>query len=253
MLPTRLIRQGDAVTVLETFAFLIRARGLPQRPTVPSPLRTAFGLEALVFDPSRQSDVFVWAEDARDAVIQSTGFADQRPGLASSRVRGAALADFTFDPDRAGEPGHFLSRMMLEMADQALEEFDPGWLDDYHSVAVKLAACAYFRQAFALSRCLPALCAELAGYGVAQRFVENVLAFSGTLALHLRRQAPEQVVATYGSVMTRPMRRKIRPAFAQFESFQSEIKLIGMLAGSEPRPERHAGGEALQPQRISCT
>lgn len=256
MFSTRLIRHGDALLMLETFAFLIRRHGLPKRPDVPSPVRPQLGIDALRFDSARDCNVYDWARAALTRILQATDRPLDRLNLVASRDPYPRQPELlSFDPERAHEPGHFTARLVLELAEGLLDGFEtPALLDDYRKAVVRLSACAYLRQGFTLARCLPATGEALAEYGVPQRFIENMLVGGACLGLALRRQTPEQVLATYGSVMTRSVRRKIRPACRQLDGFEPEVKLLRVLPRAAPdRSAAFARSVEPQPQRISWT
>ena len=259
MFPTRLIRHNDALLMLETFAFLVRRYGLPERPIVPSPLRPCAGIDALVFDSARDGDVYDWARASLVHILEATNTPTGQLTLIASPVPYPQQDDLlSFDPQRASQAGHFTARIILELAENRLRGFETELpLDSHQNAIVRLSTCAFLRQGFVLSHCLSPLQSELSEYGISQRFIENVLVASACLGLSLRRQTPEQMIATYGMVMTRSARRKVKSACRQLDNFDAEIKLLRLFprALSDRLDVSSAFMHALkpQPQRISWT
>lgn len=263
MFQQRLIRDDDALIMFEALAFLIRQSGLPARPQVPSPLHKSQGLDSIVYDERDTRSVQDWAQDSFAAILDGMAIdpTDLRL-IASSRPLSDDRSTLTFDPDRAQEPGQFISRLALQLIEQRMVRFNPGVpLTAIQRALIRLTGCAYYRQGFALTQCLPALTEELSAWKVPQRLVENALVFSSCLTLIVRRQTPEQIVATYGSIMSKSVRRKIRPACRQIDNFKPEVKLLQVIA-EEKRAHTQSDESTMpiftenlgdQPQRISWT
>lgn len=263
MFQQRLIRDDDALIMFEALAFLIRQSGLPARPQVPSPLHKSQGLDSIVYDERDKRSVQDWAQDSFATILDGMAIdpTDLRL-IASTRPLSDDRSTLTFDPDRAQEPGQFISRLALQLIEQRMVRFNPGVpLTAIQRALIRLTGCAYYRQGFALTQCLPALTEELSAWKVPQRLVENALVFSSCLTLIVRRQTPEQIVATYGSIMSKSVRRKIRPACRQIDNFKPEVKLLQVIA-EEKRAHTQSDESTMpiftetlgdQPQRISWT
>lgn len=268
MFQQRFIRDDDATHILSCYAYLIRHHGLPQRPTVPSPLHKSQGIETLVYAQNDARSIEDWAQDSFATIlhaINQAGKADLilRPDGAPQTGQTEAPHSrespliLGYDPSRVSEPGHFVSRIMLQLAAVHMSGFETAPnLSGVQRALIWLSACAFMRQGFALAHCAPALQTELSVWSVPQRVIESHLVFAACLGLRLRRQAPEQIVATYGRVLSPSMRRKIRPACRQIDHFAPEVKWLQSL--SEPiyadlnRPSA-IPKLAPQPQRISWT
>lgn len=263
MFQQRLIRDDDALIMFEALAFLIRQSGLPDRPQVPSPLHKSQGLDSIVYDERDTRSVGDWAQDSFAAIVDDMAIdpSDLRL-IASTRSLSDDRRTLTFDPNRAQEPGVFVARLVLQLIELRMARFNPGVpLTAIQRALIRLSGCAYYRQGFAMSQCLPALTEELSAWKVPQRLVENALMFSSCLTLTLRRQTPEQIVATYGSIVSKSARRKIRPACRQIDNFKPEVKLLQVIA-EENRARTQSDDSTMpvftetlgdQPQRISWT
>lgn len=263
MFQQRLIRDDDALIMFEALAYLIRQSGLPARPQVPSPLHKSQGLDSIVYDERDTRSVQDWAQDSFATILDGMAIdpTDLRL-IASTRPLSDDRSTLTFDPDRAQEPGQFISRLALQLIEQRMVRFNPGVpLTAIQRALIRLTGCAYYRQGFALTQCLPALTEELSAWKVPPRLVENALVFSSCLTLIVRRQTPEQIVATYGSIMSKSVRRKIRPACRQIDNFKPEVKLLQVIA-EEKRAHTQSDESTMpiftetlgdQPQRISWT
>ena len=251
----RLVREDDALLCLETLAFLIRRHGPPSRPPVPSPLHKSHGLDMLFYDEDDERSVYDWAQDSYATVADCMQIDPDHFRLVSSVEPVAPTPGLlTFDPRRVGEKGHYVSNLTLDICASRMDGFDPGFVvNGFQPALVVLAAAAYHRAGLALTNVLPAVTEALAEHGVPQRFVENTLVFSACAVLSVLRQSPEQMVATYGPAITTQVRKKIRPACRQVESYGPELKLLQVM-GERPKSVPRGCIRAdlgVQPQRIS--
>ena len=253
---SRLVRHDDALLVFETFAHLIRRHGAPARPPVPSPLHKVQGLDDLSFDPRGRRTAFDFGQDSFAAVLQAMRLEpDGRTLHASDHDQPGFL---TFDPHRVEEQGYIVARLVLGLAAQELVTFQPEFEPTpFQRAIILLTGAAYFRTGLVLPRILPAVVAELSQFGVPARFVENTLLFAASLGLSVARQTPEQIVATYGPLLSRSARKKIRPACRQIEELEPELKLLRILAKPKHDASHYWGprggvrAAVAQPQRTS--
>ncbi|GLQ22044.1 hypothetical protein ACFFUB_08290 [Algimonas porphyrae] len=265
MFQQRLVREDDADLILECFAFLIRRWGLPERPAVPSPLHKSQGLETLYYGSGDTRSVPDWAQDNLANVLYGAGVQSDDLTLSESpagpgRLTEKADAALSYDPARAAEPGHYVSELMLQLAARRMADFEPGFvLGGPQKALILLSACAFMRQGFALIHCQSMLQNTFSSWGVPARAIEAQLLFAACLGLTVRRQTPEQIIATYGSLMSPTVRRKVRPACRQIETYAPEVKLLQTLAdptyrAAQDRPRGRIRPELTsQPQRISWT
>ena len=161
-----------------------------------------------------------------------------------------------YDPARVSEPGHFVTTLMLQLAARRMADYAPDVaLAGPQKALVLLTACAFMRQGFALIHCQDVLQTAFSDWGVPARAIEAQLLFAACLGLTLRRQTPEQMIATYGSLMSAATRRKVRPACKQLDGYDAEVKLLRTMAGGDQAGAASVGRPALraQPQRISWT
>ena len=257
MFQTRLVREDDALLCFETLAFLTRRYGPPSRPPVPSPLHKSRGIETLVHDAGDQRQVFDWAQDSYATLMDAMELDASEFRLVAS-VEGVVPTTglLTFDPRRCDERGHFAANLIFDACEHKLDGFDPGFEPSaFQQAVIQLTAAAYFRQGIALTAMIEAATDALSGYGVPQRFVENTLVFASCLVLSVCRQSPEQIVATYGPILSKTVRKKIRPACRQIEGYAPELKLIQVMGRNQATPPRGIVRPqlGLQPQRISWT
>ena len=253
---SRLVREHDALLITETFAWLIRQYGPPARPPVPSPLHRVAGLEDIQFDPSDRRTAFDFAQDSFASVLQVMRM--EPDGRALHACAHDQPGFLTYDPARLEEPGYLVARLVIGLAADALSLFrpdvEPG---PFGRATILLAGAAFFRAGLSLPRLLPATTGELSQFGVPARFVENTLLFASCLALSVARQTPEQIVATYGPILSKTARRKIRPACRQIDEYDTEVKLLRVLGQPEAPAAAFWGPRGLprvagaQPQRTS--
>ncbi len=257
MFQPRIVRSDDALLVFETLAFLIRQYGSPARPIVPSPLHKSQGIETLVHDASDGREVFDWAQDNYATVNDAMGLNPAEFRFIASLEPVPEAADLvTYDPRLCGEKGRFVADLVLDLCDKKLATFDPEFEPSpFQAAVILLSAAAYFRQGFVLTHLPEATRHALDHANTPQRFVENILTFAACVALCVNRQSPEQIVATYGTILPKHIRKKVPATCRQIESFEAEIKLLRLMSEQkQPRPRGRIRTElTAQPQRISWT
>lgn len=258
MLNSRLVREQDAHLHFEVMGYLISQFGAPPRPPVPSPLHKSAGLENLTWEELDTRSIFDWAEDHFGAIkseCHMDGYSlDLIPAgegldaeqLAASHRLDALAAGRTpysdggtspvlYDPRDCSEPGHFAAAVTLQLAALRVEGFNPETiLSSLMQRMVTLTAAVYNRQGFMLAnlpqRVSAFLTSEDDTRAVPHRVVLNTLCFSTCLALRIRRQSTEQIIATYGTRMTKSFRRKVRLACRQIDNEAEALAVLQMLA-----------------------
>lgn len=258
MFKNRLMRDEDAFLQFELMAWLINRYGPPKTPQVPSPIHKAQQFYDMCWSEEDTRTVFDWAEDTFCTIkcacnmegwsVQIAPCADepvqnrhmrfaQEWNMGSKEpyyVDGYGRPVIHYDPRHCSEPGYFAARIILKLAEIRLMNFTPeNGVSPLMSGMLTLTAAAYMGQGFVLAA-LPAaisyyLTREDDTQPVPLRIINNTLAFSGSLVLLSQRQMPEQIIATYGTLMTKPFRKKIRPACKQIQSYKPELKMMQML------------------------
>jgi len=273
MLNTRLVRAKDADLHFEVMAYLIRQFGAPPRPKVPSPLHKGFGLESLTWDGSESRSVYQWAEDHFNAIKSNChmqafnaaifpdgdGWDGGQPAanhrldaLASGRIPYPKTEDYPifYDPRNCSDPGHFAAAVILQLAELRVAGFNPDPpLSSLMARMVTLTAAVYNRQGFVLAQLPDQTSAYLTSAhdtrAVPHRLVLNSLCFTTCLALRVRRQSAEQIIATYGMRMTKSFRRKIRQACRQIDAQADALAVLQILA----EPPKTYAPSPLSPAR----
>lgn len=272
MLNSRLVREQDAHLHFEVMAYLIRQFGAPPRPPVPSPLHKTPGLEKLSWGTLDTRSGFDWAEDHFIDIISAchmneydVALLPAGSGLDSEQIdvghRLEALAagsmpyhktgttPILYDPRDNTEPGHFATTVTLQLAQIRVAGFNPETvLSDLMQRMVTLTAVVYNRQGFFLANMPDQVSAFLTSAhdtrAVPHRVVVNTLCFATCLALRVQRQSAEQIIATYGTRMTRSFRRKIQLACRQINSESEALAVLQMLA--EPRVRQRENPQSLR-------
>lgn len=267
MLKSRLVRKQDADLHFEVMGHLIRRFGAPPRPPVPSPLHKTQGLESLAWDDQDTRSVFHWAEDYfghiqsechmanYDMDLVPAGEGLNTNDISAHHQLDALAAGLTpygkkaakpilYDPRDCTEPGHFAATLMLQLAELRLAEFKPDTtLSGLMQRMVTLTAAAYNRQGLVLANRPSFVSAYLTAThdtrAVPHRVVLNSLCFATCLALRVRRQSAEQIIATYGARMSKPFRRKIHQACRQINKDHEALAVLQMLA--EPKAQNKLG------------
>ena len=254
----RLMRDEDAYLQFEVMAWLIRRYGPAKKAAVPSPIHKTEQLSDLCWQEDDMRTVFDWAEDNFGRVKDECGMSDWSIQIApcpdepcdtkhmrfsqswnmdskeTYYVDGYGRPVIHYDPRRCCKPGYFAARIILKLAEIKLMNFVPErGISPLQSGILSLCTAAYMGQGFILT----ALPNAVADYltreedtsPVPQRVIHNSLAFSTCITMLSRQLSPEQIVATYGSLMSKNLRKKIRPACKQIESYNSEIKILRLL------------------------
>lgn len=266
MLNARLVRKQDAELHFEVMAYLIRQFGAPPRPPVPSPLHKTEGLEKLQWEDRDTRSAFAWAEDnfgviksasnmtGYDAELVPAGDGLEFDRLSATRrleafaagqmpYRKDAATPIFYDPRDCAEPGHFTTVIVLQLAELKLTEFKTeASLTGLMQRMATLTAAAYNRQGFVLAN-LPHhvstyLTTDEDERAVPHRVVLNAVCFATCLALRVRRQSTEQIIATYGPCTPKSMRRKIRQACHQIDTNMDALAVLQMLCDQKSRPRR---------------
>lgn len=255
----RLMRDEDAFLQFEVMSWLINRYGSPKAPKVPSPIHKTEQLSDLCWREDDSRTVFDWAQDNFGRVKSECGMEDWSIQIApqpdepfDSRhmqfsqswntdgkepyyVDGYGRPVIHYDPRHCEEPGYFVARVIIKLAEIKLMNFTPDkGVSPLQSGILTLTAACYMRQGFNLAALPEAVAHYLTREGdtakVPQRIIDNTLVFSNCLTMLSRKLMPEQIVATYGTIMPKAHRKKIRPACKQVESYRSEIKLMRLLA-----------------------
>lgn len=266
MLNSRLLREQDAQLHFETMAYIIRQFGAPPRPAVPSPLHKTPGLESLAWDPLDTRSVFHWAQDyfgeiksichmsnleaelfpEGDNIDADNMIANHRLDvLASGQIpyRITDAPSVIYDPSKCAAPGYFVATLTLQLADFRLSEIETDAPPSpVQFQKMRLTAAAYIRQGFMLANLPEQVSDCLKEVGekrlLSQTLILDTLCFATCLALRVRRQSAEQIIATYGTRMTKRFRKKIPHACRQIDAQGEALAVLQMLA--EPRARQRA-------------
>ena len=278
MLKTRLVREQDSRLHFEVMAWLIQNYGSPPRPPVPSPLHISASFETLSWGDLDTRTIFDWAEDHFHAILSQCHMEDLNlqltpagDGLDAAQLAASLRLDafasgrnpyvvntqnshgtrLYYDPRDCVEPGYFSARMILQLADIRVADFRSHYgLSPIMQRMVTLISATYCRQGFTLANVpqevLNFLTADNDIRAVPHRIVVNGLCYATCLGLRIRRQSPEQIIATYGTRMTKPFRRKVRQACRQIDSHAEDLAVLQMLAEPRAKPLANMRDAALR-------
>ena len=259
MLFGRLMRDEDAYLQFEIMSWLINRYGPPKAPKVPSPIHKIEQLYELCWRQDDVRTVFDWAQDSFGHIKSECGMDDWSIQIApkpdeqfDSRhmqfsqswntdskepyyVDGYGRPVIHYDPRHCEDPGYFAARVIIKLAEIKLMNFVPEkGVSPLQSGILTLTAACYMRQGFNLAALPQAVAHYLTREGdtakVPQRIIDNTLVFSNCLAMLSLKLMPEQIVATYGTIMPKIHRKKIRPACKQIESYGPEMQVMRLLA-----------------------
>lgn len=255
----RLMRDEDAYLQFEVMSWLINRYGPPKVPKVPSPIHRTEQLSELCWQEDDVRTVFDWAQDSFGRIKSECGMEDwsiqiepqpderfdgrhmqfsQSWNTDSKEpyyVDGYGRPVIHYDPRHCEDPGYFSARMIIKLAEIKLMNFAPErGISPLQSGILTLTTACYMRQGFTLAALPDAVTHYLTREGdtakVPMRIINNTLVFSNCLTMLSRKLMPEQIVASYGCIMPKAYRKKIRPACKQLESYEAEIKVMRLLA-----------------------
>ncbi len=259
MIIGRLMRDEDALLQFEVMSWLIRRYGPPKNPKVPSPLHKPKGLSDMYWEAGDTRTVCDWAQDSFGLIKNECGMDDWSIQIAPHPnevydkrhmqfaqswnmdskepyyVDGYGRPIIHYDSLDCEEPGCFAARIIMKLAEIKLMNFVPEQgLSPMQSGIITLTAMCYMRQGFTMAALPEAISQYFMRDGSARsmpiRLINNTMAFSSCLALLSRKQSPEQIVATYGALMSKGFRKKIRPACKQISDYKPEVEILRLLA-----------------------
>ncbi|WP_026940593.1 hypothetical protein [Hellea balneolensis] len=259
MLGSSFISDDDAMLQLGVLAWLIRKYGPPRKPKVPSPLNKPEQLDKLSWLDDSELGVDEWAQSQFKNIKNLCGMRNWPVQLAASAdklnktgqvlsaknwnmnneapyyVDGYGRPVIYFDPPECSKPGYFALSTISKLAEIKLMNFPlevP--VSPLRAKVMIFAAACYMRQGFEMATLLKAQPLELLETNitpfVAKRILHRNLAFSICTLLLSLKLTPEQIVATYGPIMSKRFRNKLRPACKYAETYETELMILRILA-----------------------
>jgi len=250
MFNTRLVREEDALLYTETLAQLIQKFDPLKRPKVPSPLHKSDRMFRQVWDETDTRSVTDWANDhfitlkeecdMENWPIEIYPLTSSETGQDSTHnIKDGFLDDLGrtiifYNPDRCQETGYFAAHIILKLAELRLSQIESEYAQSplMKGMAILSAAC-YNRQGFNLMNLVSYVSEYLSNTfdlkPIPARIIENTLCFVTCMALRIRRQSAEQIMATYGQIMPKHCRKKFTQAYKQIEDYQADVKLMQIM------------------------
>jgi len=270
MFNTRLVREEDALLYSETLTQLIQKFGPVDRPKVPSPLHKSNRLYRTSWDVNDTRSVTDWANDTFITLKSECGMNDwpieiypyltqNAPNRTSDRMADGFADDLGrtiifYNPERCKQIGYFATHMILKLAELRLSQVQSEYAQSplMKRMAILSAAC-YNRQGFNLMNLTPYVSEYLSNTldlkPIPVRLIENTLCFTTSMALRIRRQSSEQIIATYGQLMPKSCRKKIAQANKQIDDYQNDVKLMQMMNEPKTYHQSYAAGFAQKPRK----
>jgi len=176
-------------------------------------------------------------------------------GVPQEDVLAMSLEDHAaifYDPSACENAGYFPTVTLMQFAEIRCRPFQPeAGLNPLMQSMLILASATYNGQGFCLANLVPNisefLTAENDTRKIPHRLIENTVCFATCLGLRVMHQSPEQIIATYGTLMSQSFRKKIRQACRQIDSYDAELKLLQILAkpNAENLTDAHWGPRAI--------
>ena len=255
----RLMRDEDAFLQFEVMSWLINRYGPPITPEVPSSLHRVEQLSELSWRENDSRTVFDWAQDNFGRIKSECGMDDwsiqiaphpddpfgthhmqfsqswNMGGTEPYYVDGYGRPVIHYDPRHCEEPGYFTARVIIKLAEIRLMNFIPErGISPLQSGILALTTTCYMGQGFNMAALPEAISYYLTSKddttSVPRRVIDNTLVFSTSLINLSLNLSSEQMVTTYGSLMHKGFRKKIRAACKQIKSYKPEIETMRLLA-----------------------
>lgn len=245
------ISDSHAELLFSVFGFLIARHGRPQVPAVPSPLKAHHTILTRRWTSSPKADVLDWALKNFSELKHKAGMGKwavqiapiidgkcQFDHLYSENNWNPAAADpyyidtygrpvITYDPQACYQAGAFASRVLVKLAEIQVLNFVPYEDVDLEKGAmIVLAGAAYAGQGFYLLPKAEAIANQLSAKSpleLTTDFIETSLLFNSCLSLLALNRTPEQIIATYGSLLDPVLRQKIRSMCRQIMAMEAEL------------------------------
>lgn len=264
MLNRHLISDDEALWQIEMMAWLINQYGPPLSPPVPSPLQSNIPLSRRSWMDTDSRMSLKWAEDEYHLIWKHLKLGhidialipnadnpdtDQNYGTETfftggwqknlhSRVRLdiSGRPVICYDPRRCDVPGYFTARVLMDVAKLYIshapprEDFDPCL-----EPQLILMGAAHLGQAFTLTTLDDSLIKEIVVgqdmTGSQLKSYKDMMTFSAVLTLTCRQFSPEQIIATYGPLLCKRVRKNIWNARRAIDRFPQELKMLQILCG----------------------
>ncbi len=259
MIGSSFISEDDAKLQLGVIAWLIRKYGPPRKPKIPSPLNKPEQLDKLLWHEDDIIDVNDWAQQQFNSIKQRCGMENWPVQLAASAdklkktgqvlsaknwnmnnespyyIDGYGRPVVYFDPLQCSKPGYFALSTISKLAEIKLMNFPlevP--VSPLRAKIMIFAAACYMRQGFEMAKLLKVQPIELLDKNMtsiaAKRLLSRNLLFSICTLLLSLKLTPEQIVASYGPIMSKKFRNRLRPACKNAHSYETELTILKILA-----------------------
>lgn len=245
------ISHSHAKLLFSVFSWLIESHGGPQAPAVPSPLKAHQTILTRRWTSSANADVQDWALKNFSELKHKAGMGKwaiqiapvidgkcQFDHLYSEKTWNPATIDpyfidtfgravITYDPQACYQAGAFAARVLTKLAEIQVLNFVPYEEVDLEKGAmIILAGAAYAGQGFYLLPKAEVIANQLSAkspIALTPDTIETSLLFNSCLALLALNRTPEQIIATYGSLLDPVLRQKIRSICRQIQAKESEL------------------------------
>lgn len=263
------INDGIAIWHLKMTAWLIDNYGVPLTPPTPKPLNYQEPLHERHWTQSDDRLPLQWAQDEfalicdhmhmgslNISLIPESQPLAMNKALSENRTFTAgwqqALQNrikldvnenpiVTYDPSQLTKPGYLSARVILDLSKIYIGSRPPPTaFDPFFEVPLTLLGAAHLGQGFTLAS-LPRDIVEdiIIGKKMSRRDYREflqVVTFASVLNLACRRLAPEQMIGSFGKIMSDATRRLVWPTFQSVMTFEAEVstlrKKCGGIAGT---------------------
>jgi hypothetical protein len=245
------ISHSHAKLLFSVFGWLIERHGKPHVPSVPSPIKAHQTILTRRWTSSEIANVQDWALKNFSELKKKAGMdkwaiqiapiingKSQFEYLYAEKNWNPAAIDpyyidtygravITFDPQACYQAGAFAARILTKLAEIQVLNFVPyEEIDLEKGAMIILASAAYSGQGFYLLPKAEAIAKQLsarASVALSTDIIETSLIFNSCLALLVLNRTPEQIIATYGSLLDPVLRQKIRSMCRQIERMEPEL------------------------------
>jgi|GEM_PF-3800282 len=267
MLNINFLRESRALWHMDMLIWLINHNGPPHTPNVPSPLHFTQPLSQRCWGEMDTRMPLIWAEDEVAHIIANTKLPIQNISIipdvdqvlrhsTSNTPNSSHKAHFTagwqktpdlrinlniqgqpiilYDPRRCMEPGYFSAKVIMAMARiyVGMNEKPDNFMTENERALTWLAAC-FSGQGFVLLDLSEKLFAEmLFNREITQKYRRSIhreITFTTVLCLASKGMMAEQIIATYGPIISKSVRRNIWSIYKQISRYDQKLKMLRLL------------------------
>lgn len=279
MLMFRPINDGIALWHIKMSAWLIQQYGIPLTPPIPRPHNYQVPLHQRCWDNSDSRLPLQWAQDEFALIcnhmhmgsldislipdpnkgINETAYLENRRLTAGwqTHLKTRIKLDIngnpivTYNPSQCNRPGYLSAVVIMDLAKIYIgSKTPPADFDPFFELPLTLLGAAHLGQGLTIAA-MPFDIVEsvMIGRNISKKEYKeflNVITFVSVLHMACRRLSPEQIISSFGKVMTPQIRKRIWPIYRGLKHFEDELETLRGMSGA-------VSGTSVSPKKVFTT